>query len=252
MKKNLFLALAAISVSSSAFAFLPTSAVTMMSLPVYGIYTSSDPTCTTGMIATIPLSLTPQTINFAKSPTIGQGSVSATIGCVVIVVGNSLSNGWASGNYTGTSLDLGVGTFNDSNCNSGGTSNGQAICGNGSAKPVSWPTQITADAATIGLALTTGTCTGVQSQIVPLVLSTNSACTGQPGVDATIPACTGGFVNNFAMPTSVGDATHGTKLTAPSTSGNLKFIVNPSNTLGGSGTTTCGNTAAPLFSFAAN
>jgi hypothetical protein len=253
MKKILFLALAAISVSSSAFAFIPASSITTMSLPVYGLYTTADATCTTGLVATIPLSSTPQSLNFAQKPTLGQGSVPATIGCVIIVIGNSLSNGWASGNYTTTSNGGGSQTYNDSSCNSGGSNSGQSICGSGGTpQSITWPTKITTDAAAIGLPLTTGTCTGQTSQIVPLVLSTNSVCTGQGVADASVPACAGGNNNNFALPITTSDATHGTKLTAPSLSGNLKFVVNPANTLGGFTATTCGNVAAPLFSFAAN
>ncbi len=251
MKKSLLIAISALLVSSSAFAYLPVSAVTTMALPVYGIYTSSDPTCMTGMIATVALTKTSQTINFASNPTIGSGALPATIGCVVIVVGDSLSNAWAAGTYTTTSTGGGGSPVSDSSCNAGGSNTGQKICNNGTP---TWPAQITADAAAIGLTLKTTSCSsGTTSDVVPLVLSTNSICTGQPVTDAAVTACNGGNINNFAMPTSAADASNGTKLTAPSAAGNLKFVVNPTNTLGGSiqnSVNTCGNIAAPLFSFA--
>jgi hypothetical protein len=248
MKRYLLASVSALLISGSSFAYVPSSSITKMSLQVYGIYTSSDPTCTTGMTATVALTKTPQQINFADKPAIGSGSVPSTIACVVIVIGNNLSNGWAAGTYTGTSNGNA-----DSACNSGGSNTGQAICGSGgSPQTLGWPQQITTDAAAIGLTLTTSSCSGSTSEIVPLVLSTNSACTGNQTADNGVTACTGVNINNYALPTSSGDATHGTKLTAPSAAGDLKFVVNPTNTLGGSGGGACGNLAAPLFSFAAN
>jgi hypothetical protein len=255
MKKFLLMALSAVLISSPAFAFLPVSAVTSMSLPVYGIYMSSDPSCTTGLVATVPLTLTPQAINFAANPAIGSGSVPATIGCVVIVLQNSFSSAWAAGTYTGTTTSNGQGgpysgSDNIAACNQGGTTTAKAIC-HGDA--VTWPTQITTDAAAIGLTLATGTCAGTLTEAVPLFLSTNSACTGNSTADANVTGCQGGSsTNNFSMPTSVGDLLHGTLMTAPSTAGNLKFVFSPSNCFGATSASTCGNTGPPMFSFAAN
>jgi hypothetical protein len=249
MMKSLMLIAPALLLSGSAFAFLPVASVTTMSLPVYGVYTTSDPACVTGFSATVPLSTTPQTINFAASPAIGTGPVPATIGCAIFVIGNNLSNGWAAGNYTSTSSgDGGGGPYPDSNCNSGGSSTGQSICHG--INPT-WPARIVTDAAAIGLTLVTGTCAGTTSEVVPLVLSTHSVCTGQTAADAAVPACAGGNINNFALPTSSADATNGTKLTAPSVEGDLKFVINPANTLGGQSGNKCDNIKAPLFSFVA-
>lgn len=256
MKTFLLLAASALMTSSSAFAFLPVSAVTSMTLPVYGIYMSTDATCTTGMTATIPLSTTPQLINFVANPVIGTASnLPATIGCVVIVIKNNFTSAWSSGSYTGQSTTNGGsgGPYNDSNCNGGGNNgSGAQICGNGSTQTVTWPTQITTDAAAIGLTLTTGTCVGSASEVVPLTLSTNSGCTGNTTADAGVAACSGANTDNWDMPTSVGDVHNGTKMTAPSTAGNLKFVVNPTNSFGGTGSSTCGNTSPPLFSFTAD
>jgi hypothetical protein len=249
MKKLLMLSVCGLVASGPAFAYLPVSAITTMALPVYGVYMSADPTCVTGMVATIPLSKTPQTINFAANPVIGTAdSLPVTIGCVIIVVGNSLSNGWAAGTYATSSQ----GNL-DSVCENGGSSTGQIICGNGRANPVSWPSQITTDAAAIGLTLATSSCAGVTTEVIPLVLSTNSICTGQSAIDSLVPACnTQNGTNNWKMPTTTNDATEGTKLTAPSVAGNLKFVVDPTNTLGGESGGQCGNISAPTFSFKAD
>jgi len=249
--KNIFLSLVSfVFISANAFAYVPASAVTTMAIPVYGVYTSADPSCTTGMIATIPLTLTPQLINFAKHAAIGTGPTSNTIQCVVIVTGNDLTNGWAAGNYTGTSANGGGASYPDSNCNAGGANTGQTICGNGGPQSVSWPAQITADAAAIGLTLATPTCVGSNSEIVPLVLSTNAACTGQSAADSLVAGCVPPHnMNNYHLPTTANDTTYGTKLVTPTGTGDLKFVVDPSNTLGGSGASSCGNISAPLFSF---
>jgi hypothetical protein len=247
MKKSLLMALSTILISSPAFAFLPVSAVSSMTLPVFGIYMSTDPSCTTGMQATIPLTTTPLPINFVANPAIGSGSIPATIGCVVIVLQNSFTSAWTAGTYTGTSTG-GV-SDNIAACNSGNTTGAKAIC-HGDA--VVWPAQITADAAAIGLTLATGNCAGTTSEVVPMVLSTNSACTGNSTADSGVAGCAGGSsTNNFSLPTSAGDVLHGTLMTAPSTAGNLKFVVNPTNAFGATSTTACGNTSPPLFSFAA-
>ncbi|MDB5037427.1 MAG: hypothetical protein JWQ35_955, partial [Bacteriovoracaceae bacterium] len=224
MKKFLVTAISAVFISSSVFAYLPVSALTTMSLPVYGVYMSADATCTTGMVATVPLTTTPKTINFAaaQSQSIGSGNVPATIGCVVIVIGNSLSSAWSAGTYTTTS-GTGNNAVSDSSCNAGGTTTGQTICNSSAA--VTWPQQIVTDAAAIGLTLT-NTCLAKTTEIVPLVLSTNSICTGQAAADASTAACVGVNMNNFTIPLTTTDATHGTKLTAPSAAGDLKFVVN--------------------------
>jgi hypothetical protein len=247
-------AVSAILVSSSAFAYLPVSSITTLALPVYGVYMSADPTCVTGMVATIPLSKTPQTINFASGPVIGTAdTLPATIGCVIIVVGNSLSNAWSAGHYDSLTTQSNPDTL----CDAGGSTTGQVICGGGSGQTVSWPAQITTDAAAIGLTLATGTCVGTTTEVVPLVLSTNSICSGNSAIDASIPACNvGNGTNNWTMPTTTNDATEGTKLTAPAVTGNLKFVVNPTNTLGvsqhNSDPLACGNISAPAFSFQAD
>jgi hypothetical protein len=241
MKKYLLVAASVAAIADPAFAYIPASSVTTMALPVYGVYTSSDPTCTTGLTATVALTKDPQELNFAENPTIGAGPIPSSIGCVVIVIGNSLSNGWAAGSYTTTSQG-----YSDSACDAGGSYTGQTICNSAT---IAWPSQITSDAAAVGLTLTTGSCTGSTSEVVPLVLSTDSVCTGQQTTDASVTACANGNVNNFTPPTTASDATQGTKLTSPSASGNLKFVVNPANTLGGESGNTCGNIAAPLFSF---
>jgi hypothetical protein len=246
-KKLFFMTLCLVAaVTGNALAYLPTTSISSMTLPVYGIYMTSDSTCTTNLVATIPLSTTPKSINFVSNPIIGtSSSLPSTVGCVVIVIQNNFSSAWAAGIYAGTS---GGNSDNIVACTGGGSSTGQAICNNG---VPTWPSKVTTDAAAIGLSLKTSNCTThTATDVVPLVLSTNSTCTGNATTDSGIGGCTGN-TNNYALPLSVGDTANGTRLTAPSTSGNFKFVVNPINAFGATGGATCGNTAAPLFSFTA-
>jgi hypothetical protein len=248
--KKLILATLSLAFANSAFAFLPVSAITTLSLPVYGIYITADATCTSGFVATIPLSTTAKAVNFASNAAIGAGSLPSTIGCVVIVAGNNLTTAWAAGTYTDSSKGGGGDSHSDNiaACTAGGATTDQHICrGN----TVSWPSQITTDAAAVGLTLSQTTCAGTSSDVIPLVLSTNSVCTGQSAADASVTACAGGNNNGFSLPTSTADPSNGIKLTAPSAAGDVKFVVNPSNTVGATSASSCGNISAPLFSFAA-
>ena len=157
-----------------------------MVLPVYGIYMSSDATCATGLTAVVPLTLTPQSLNFVTGPTIGSAStLPTTVGCVIIVMQNTFSGAWQAGTYSGSSNGF---SDNIAQCNNGGTVPSQPICQNGSGIPV-WPTQITTDARSMGLTLKTTACAGTLTDVVPLTLSTYSACTGSTIADAGIAAC---------------------------------------------------------------
>jgi hypothetical protein len=251
MKNTLLFFVTALLSSSVSLAFLPMASITSMTLPVYGVYMTSDASCATGLTATVPLSTTPTSTNFVAKPIIGSaGSFPATIGCVVVVIQNNFSGAWSAGTYTGTSTSGGTNSDNIAACNNGGSQSGQTICNSG---VPGWPAKITADAAAIGLTLKTSNCSAhTTSDVVPLVLSTYSVCSGNSLADTGIAACASG-TNNFAVPQSgnTADAANGTKMTAPSTSGSLKFIVNPTNSFGATTATTCGNTSAPLFSFAA-
>src|SRR4051812_30294107 len=86
--------------SGSAFAGLPRSALPSVQLAIYGIYTSSDPSCQTGLIATVPISATATLINLVSEPTFGTGTVPTNINCVIIVMRNYFSATWAAGTYT--------------------------------------------------------------------------------------------------------------------------------------------------------
>ena len=87
MKKYLLVAAATLAISSPSFAYLSTGQITTLALPVYGIYMTADASCLTGLVATVPLTKTPQSVNFAAGTAIGSGTLPATIGCVVIVAG---------------------------------------------------------------------------------------------------------------------------------------------------------------------
>jgi hypothetical protein len=55
MKKIIILSAGFILMHSVAHADLPASAISTMNLSMYGMYTTSDPTCQTGLTATIQL-----------------------------------------------------------------------------------------------------------------------------------------------------------------------------------------------------
>jgi hypothetical protein len=255
-------------VASPAFAWLPRSAISSLKGSLYGLYTSADPTCQTGLVATIPLTKTPTAFDFTSGAAIGSGPVSSPINCIVMVAANSSTVAWAAGSYSGQSVFApGSSTFNDSNCNSNsGSPITGAMC-NGSA--ISWPTQITSDLTALGLTGTTN-CTGSASEIIAIYISTDSKCTGIYAVDVAnvgtagnpgITGCTWTSSapyrpnNLYAPPTASGDTAHGIALcpgsstcTAPSGT-NYKLILDPSYSVGGNGASGCGGLGPPVFGF---
>ena len=235
--------------SQLAHAVLPKSAITSMVLPIYGVYTTDDPLCLTNLTATVALKTTPENFDMMKSPTIGAGEIPAGgIKCVVMVVKNDFSSVWSAGTYTGTTSSGGGGSHSDNiaACNNGGSDSHKQIC---SSSATTWPAKITSDAAAIGLSLTTGTCAGVVTEVVPLFLSTYAKCYGSSDTDASVPGCAGGNSNAWAAPTAADDTAHGIHLSSPAPSGDYTFIVDPTNAFGATGAASCGNNSAPIFSF---
>lgn len=226
-------------------ALIGRAAVTQINTQLYGVYLSSDPTCQTGLTAVVELTATPRPFNMARSPTLGQGEVpSGGIKCVVMVMKNDVQIGIAAGTYTGTSNSQA-----DSVCNGGKTPSAAAICHNGVA--VSWPAKITADAAAIGLSLTSSCAGGGStSAVIPLYLSTYSACTGLTSVDAATPGCSS--PDAFSPPTASNDLNYGIHISDPGPAGDFTFVIDPNqsagNDGGGSGGS-CDMFKAPLFSF---
>ena len=226
---------------SPAFATIPGSAVTTAQLPVYGIYTTSDATCQTGLVAGIPLSKTPQTFDFTKSPVIGNGGVASPINCVVIVAQAAFTGVLASGNYTGTTggnndslCNAGCYTRADGRCNTAAPAAALPVCQNAATE--SWPVQVQTDAATVGLTLPTS-CTHSITDIIPIYISSDSSSTQ-------------GASTMFNFPTGPNDAAHGIHLGgAPITPGtSLTFVNDPTGMFGGN-FGGCNNIGPPLWSF---
>ncbi len=168
----LFLALGA----PQAHAFLPNTAYSSLPLTIYGVYTTSDPTCSKGFVATVPVTNAAQ-IDLTQTPNLGAGPTSGTVGCAVVLLKNGMGPfKWNPGNYTGTTSG-----YSDSACNSGGsTGSVSTICNGGSV--VSWPASILSAVTTAGLTpATTANCagTGLVNTVVPIYVSTYSACTGK-------------------------------------------------------------------------
>jgi hypothetical protein len=214
-----------------------------MNITIYGMYTSSDPTCQTGLNATIALSSTPTTANLVTGPTLGSGPVANPINCVIFILKNQVGYVWPAGTYTSTSSGS-----SDSVCNTGGTLP-QKICNHG--ETLSFPSQIVADAASEGLTLPTGCSNGgaTGNEVVPIFISTDSTCVGQAALD---PAqCTSGGTNTnvpFQAPTASGDSSHGCKLTAPAAgASSYTLVIDPAGSIGYNGGT-CQSIAPPIFS----
>jgi hypothetical protein len=244
-KKILCISLFAIvGLTSQAFAFVSNSSLLSMTLPVYAIYTTADPTCQTGLVTTVPFTSSPTNFNFVAGGPLGVGGISSSVNCAVFIIQNSLTAKIAPGSYSSTSLNGGGQTYSDSVCGStSGLTLQQMICSSTSMSAL--PTQISTDAAKAGVTIATTSCGNSLSEVVPLVLSTYSSSTGR-----------GGSSNAFSFPTGAADALHGLLLTSPSVQGNLRFVVNPTNTYGGgvqnNGPLTCNSVFPPAFSFVQN
>lgn len=224
----------------SANAALSRADITGLYAEVYGMYTTTDPTCQSGLIATIPLQSTPKPVNMAQSPRIGVGPVAKPVNCIVMVMKNEVTVEWLPGIYTGS----------DSVCDTGGTNTVQ-ICNSGVVP--TWPTAITADMAALGLtpAASCPTATASRQFVVPVYLSTFSACTGNVTTDASVSGCVAaGFPagNTFAAPATAA-STNGIKIVAPPTSSNYKFVIDPDQSVGAQGGV-CTSLSPPKFGFA--
>ena len=252
MKNLLLLAFLLAAFVASAHAALPRSAVTSEAVWVYGMYTSADPFCETGLVATIPLSTTPKQIDFVLSPEIGNGPIATPIQCVVFVMKDSIYAAWASGEYTGTTQGN-----DDTPCNSGGDMT-QTICRGGGEQSitVAWPSQITQDMDAVGLTPTTECPPGGTdgNAVVAVYLSPNSACTGVSSADpAECYDAQYGFplYNGFMPPTASGDTQHGFNIAVPAEGqSEYTFVMDPDQTVGGmDNSTICANVSPPRFSF---
>lgn len=255
MKSNwLWFAILSMSVSSPVLAALPRSAVSSMIISYYGMYTTSDPTCQTGLVAALPLSSTLHSVDLTTRPTLGNGSVANPIKCVVLITKNTISETWASGSYTGT-----TDANNDSQCNAGSSSAlSYNVCR--SVASLSYPAQIVADAAAAGLTLASSCAANpTGTEVMPVYISTYSACSGNTATDPASCTAGGSYPNAFAAPTASGDVHNGIQLTSPEAKGTIYFVVDPTSTIGGCGSVgpncvstgsgNCGAAFPPLFYF---
>jgi hypothetical protein len=230
-RKLLTIALTILSVCSfttNAHALIGRAAVSQINTQIFGVYLTSDPTCQTGLTAVVDLTATSKPFNMANSPRLGAGEVpSGGINCVIMVMKNDVQIGINAGSYPGTSNAL-----PDSVCNAGKTPSPAVICHGG--PTVTWPAKITADAAAIGLTLASA-CPGAGSttDVIPLYLSTFSACTGITSVDAGTPGCTA--PNAFNHPTASADVSSGIKINYPGAAGDFTFVIDPDQSAGNNG-----------------
>ena len=241
---------------------LPASAITELSVALYAIYTTSDPLCQTGLIATVPVTETPVPTNLADSPTLGTGPLpEGGIACVVIVIQNHLMLAWAPGDYTGVS-HFGTSSWSDSSCNAGGSEGPLLFCADTPGSPA-WPPQILNDLTAAGVEPATD-CSGAGDPTVaiPLYLSAASKCIGEVLADTAIggecdwalntDVTPEGYRSNDIgqAPTKMDDPLHGVHIDAlPAGSTRFKFIVDPTPMVGGNSTDSCGGLNPPRFSF---
>lgn len=222
--------------SQSANALLSRSAASSERLTVHGLYTTSDGSCQSGWVKAF-LNSSPSQVDFVSAPTLGSGIFSNPINCIMMVIQNSVGATIASGTYL-TASNGG----SDSVCS--GQTFTQQIC---RGQSTSFPTTVTADAASAGLTLTTSCpVSPAGTEIIPVYLSINSACTGQSTSDSTNPLCMadGGSEPVRFIPPDLGrtanSSSNGLKLTSISTgSGNVYFGFDPDSTIGNNSMDTC-------------
>lgn len=232
------IALLSLIFASTGHAGLSQAAVTTLSFKMHGLYTTSDPTCQTGLVATIPLSKAGTTYNLAASPTFGDGPIPADIQCVVMVIANKITTAWAAGTYTTTSNGN-----PDSVCNPGGTEN-VPLCNGVDADRITWPTQIQQDFAALGLTPATACQNANAAMLIPLYLSTHSYCPAGIQDALKVPGCSASGANTNAQsqfPMAAESATtiafKGIKLSAPGNKNGYTFVMDPDGYIGPDPTT---------------
>lgn len=196
------------------------SATSEMTLYIYGLYTTEDPTCQTGLVPTLPISATPQEANMVNGPTLGKGGIPKSINCAIIVLRNKGVAVLRPGDYSDTTTSGG----SDAVCNAGQTLEFEVASANAS---ISWPSKIEQDLNKAGLsAITRLPAVVTRNEVVPIYISTYSKCTGSYIHDQTISGCyvAGNSTNDLLNPpTAPNDTTKGLQLTAPPRTGKYVF-----------------------------
>lgn len=255
--------------SQAAFGYLSKSDITEMTMPIYGVYTTADPTCLTGLVATMPLSATPTSINFVSSAAIVRGGSLPADGvkCVIIVAKFDMTFTWKAGTYTGTTK-FGTNTYQDSKCNAGGTislpasqQTAMPTCITQRSTTVTWPTKIVEDMTALGMTYKTTCNASGAPNLFPLYLSTYSKCYGETVLDNAIGGTCAwsnntnitseGYRSNtiFQAPTAENDHQHGIHIDALAAGAKkFKFIVDPTVGFGGTDSG-CSAFGPPKFEF---
>lgn len=247
-------------VPSLSHATLPASAFSRFQIPIYGIYATSDPSCTTGFVR-IGFSSTPITADFLAGNSAGSYSAASAINCVLMVAKNSAEAVIAPGAYTTTST-VGSSTVPDSVCNAGKTFSG--ILTNFPTAPI-WPANTELPMTDLAGASLSPTTTSLASangnEIIPFYISTNSGCFGDPDRDPVALGCwrsgdsSANFVRPIVPPASAGDLVNGMKLDGAAAAGqNYRFFTRLSGTIGGvvqGGQNVCGGVKTWTWGFEA-
>jgi len=225
-------------VPSLANAALPASAFSKFQFSIYGIYATSDPSCTTGFVR-IGFSSTPTAADFvASNQSAGSYTAASAINCVLMVAKNSAQAAIRPGTYTTTST-LRSRTGSDSVCNAGKDFSGNLV--NFDSAPV-WPANTElpmTDLAGAGLSPTRASLSNATgNEIIPIYISTNSGCFGDPDRDPEGCPHSGessvNYIGPIAPPKSKGDRLNGMKLDGAAAAGNdYRFFTRLSGVIGG-------------------
>lgn len=235
--KSLFCLLVSSFLTVPAFATIPSSSINQATLYIHGIYTTSDPTCRSDLIATVPLKKDAVAFNLAAAPNLGKGLAADPIKCVIFVMKSQATVAWNAGSYTSTTNGN-----SDNVCNAGGSTS-FALCP--SSMSTFWPDAIKEQASAVGLTRT-DTCTGSTTDTIPLYLSSYARCSGDTSVDPA--SCNSGYAVN--MPPTAEDALAGIKISTPNgNTGIMAFNVDVSRVVGNNGGGACGSPNPPTFSF---
>jgi hypothetical protein len=236
--------------ASRAYAFLPNSAYSSAPVTIYGVYTTADPTCQTGFVATIPINGSESQVDLTLDQSLGAvAATPATIGCAIVIMKNSVGPiVWKAGTYTGT-----TGSYTDTPCNTGGTTGAAGTICNGTSV-VSWPASVLSAVQAAGLTgATTASCSGAGTltDAVPLYISTASACTGNPNHEPDTSCVVSGndTTNAFQPPTASNDTAHGLNMTAPTPGGSYQFFIDPSYSFGATSSSQCGGNQPSIMGF---
>ncbi len=222
---------------SQANASLPRGNISNVGVSLYGVFMTSDPSCQTGLISSLPLSKTPQSSNFVSAPILGAGSVPNRLGCIVLVVANQIQLTWQVGTYAAP----------DNVCSAGGSAN-VSPCTNTN---INWPANITQSAQAIGLSLSSNCAASpTGNEVVPIFLSINSVCTGSSVIDQQTTGCSVAGKSTSSVvqaPSTISSSSSGAKLQAIPINGRIVFAVDPDQIISGQ-SGTCLPVSAPVFS----